>query len=128
MHLQVNIFGIAGIPEVSVGDDLARRHYGEHEGKPFFDGLVAFITSSPIVALVVEGENAVELVRATMGATDPASAAPGTVRGDLAVSIGSNLIHGSDSETSAAREVALFFSEQEIFEYTRDVDRWVTGA
>ena len=118
---------LVGAKMMRVGDDLARRHYGEHEGKPFFDGLVEFITSGPIIAMVVEGEKVIELVRSAMGATDPKSAAPGTVRGDLAVSIGSNLIHGSDSEESAVREIALFFSEDEILGYPRDVDRWVTG-
>ncbi len=107
---------------------MARKHYGEHMGKPFFDGLVSFITSSPIIAMVVEGEDAVALVRAAMGATNPADAAPGTVRGDLAVSIGMNLIHGSDSEESAKREVGLFFSPDEILKYERDVERWITEA
>ena len=111
-----------------VTDELARRHYGEHVGKPFFDGLVAFITSGPIVAMVVEGLNAVSLVRATMGATDPSEAAPGTVRGDLAVSIGQNLIHGSDSQESAAREIDLFFTADELVGYSRDVDSWVTES
>ena len=111
-----------------VTDELARRHYGEHVGKPFFDGLVAFITSGPIVAMVVEGPNAVSRVRATMGATDPSEAAPGTVRGDLAVSIGQNLIHGSDSQESAAREIDLFFTADELVGYSRDVDSWVTGS
>jgi nucleoside-diphosphate kinase len=108
-----------------VSDNLAHEHYAEHVGKPFFDGLVRFITSSPIIAMVVEGENTVELVRTTMGATNPQQAAPGTIRGDLALSIGENLIHGSDSSESAAREIALYFSEDEIVDYTKDVDRWV---
>ena len=108
-----------------VSDNLAHQHYAEHVGKPFFDGLVRFITSSPIIAMVVEGENTVELVRTTMGATNPQQAAPGTIRGDLAMSIGENLIHGSDSPESAAREIALYFSEDEIVDYTKDVDRWV---
>ena len=114
-----------GMKLLWVSDELAHRHYAEHVGKDFFDGLVSFITSSPIIAMVMEGENTVELVRATMGATNPQTAAPGTIRGDLAVSIGENLIHGSDSPESAAREIALFFSEEEIVEYTKDVDRWV---
>ena len=118
----------AAVKLMRVSNELAQRHYGEHVGKPFFDGLVAFITSSPIIAMVVEGEDAVALVRAAMGATDPADAAPGTVRGDLAVSIGMNLIHGSDSEESAKREVELFFSPDEILEYERDVERWIIEA
>ena len=111
-----------------VSKELARKHYAEHVGKPFFDGLVSFITSSPIIAMVVEGEGVVEIVRATMGATSPAAAAPGTIRGDLAVFIGMNLIHGSDSESSAKREIELFFSPDEIVEYSRDVDRWIIEA
>ena len=108
-----------------VGEEFAHRHYAEHVGKPFFDGLVQFITSSPLVALVVEGEEAIDAVRALMGKTSPLDSAPGTIRGDLAVSIGPNLVHGSDSVESARREVALFFSEEEILPYERDVDRWI---
>ena len=118
----------AAIKLMSVGEELAGRHYGEHHGKPFYEGLVRFITSSPIVAAVVEGEDAVQIVRATMGATDPAQADAGTVRGDLALSIGQNVVHGSDSPESAAREIELFFSPDEIVDYTRDVDRWITEA
>ena len=114
-----------GMKMMRVTEELARRHYAEHEGKPFFEGLVKFITSTPIIATVVEGDNAIELVRSTMGATDPQDAAPGTIRGDLAVSIGNNLIHGSDSETSAGREIELFFSPDEILEYRREIDRWI---
>ena len=112
-----------------VSDALAAQHYAEHEGKPFYQGLVRFITSSaPVIAAVVEGENAVELVRATMGATDPRDSDAGTIRGDLAVSIGQNLVHGSDSQESADREIKLFFSPNEIVDYTRDIDRWITEA
>ena len=108
-----------------VDQELARRHYAEHVGKPFFSGLIEFITSSPIVAMVAEGKSAVGIVRSVMGATDPLDAAPGTVRGDLAVSIGLNLIHGSDSLESAAREIELFFSPGEIVSYDRETDRWI---
>ena len=111
-----------------VDQHLAERHYEAHVGKPFFEGLVAFITSSPLVAMVVEAENSVEIVRTLMGATDPVDAAPGTVRGDLAVSIGLNLIHGSDSEESAAREIDLFFTPEEVLSYPRDIDRWTTES
>jgi len=86
---------------------------------------VSFITACPIVAAVLEGPNAVELVRATMGATDPRKAAPGTIRGDLALNITQNLIHGSDSLESARREIALFFEEPDIYNYPRDIDRWL---
>ena len=104
------------------------RYYGEPACSPFFDGLVTFITSSPIVAMVVKGPNAVALARATMGATDPSDAAPGTIRGDLGITIGQNLIHGSDSEESAAREIDLFFSVDELSDYARDVDSWITES
>ena len=118
----------AAMKLMRVSPELATRHYGDHVGKPFFEGLVGFITSSPIIAMVVEGENAVILVRATMGATNPKDAAPGTIRGDLAVSIGPNLVHGSDSEESAAREIDLFFSAEEIVAYTRGIDEWITES
>lgn len=111
-----------------IGDALARRHYAEHVGRDFFDGLVGFITSGPIVAMVVEGEEAVGLVRSTMGPTNPLDAPPGTVRGDLGTVIGRNLIHGSDSEASAVREIELFFAPDEILDYSRDVDRWITES
>lgn len=104
---------------------LARRHYAEHEGKAFFPPLISYITSSPIIAAVFEGAGAVETVRATVGATNPAKAAPGTIRADFAMETGRNLIHASDSEESARREVALFFNESDICGYQRDVDRWV---
>jgi nucleoside-diphosphate kinase len=87
----------------------AKQHYAEHEGKPFFDDLVAFITRSPLVALVVEGPEAHSVVRTLMGTTNPRDAAPGTIRGDLAIELTENLVHGSDSPESAAREIALFF-------------------
>ena len=109
-----------------VDEALAHRHYGEHEGKPFFQGLVDFITSSPLVAMVWEADDAVEIVRGTMGQTNPKNAAPGTIRGDLGVNIGRNLVHGSDSPESAQREVALFFGEGEILDYNRNNDPWIT--
>ena len=108
--------------------DLARRHYAEHEGKPFYEGLVAYITACPIIAAVFEGPRAVEVVRKTMGVTNPANAEPGTIRGDLAVETARNLIHGSDSPESARREIALFFSENDIQSYPRDIDRWLFEA
>jgi len=107
---------------------LARRHYAEHEGKPFFEGLISYIISCPIIAAVFEGTNAVEVVRKTMGATNPAAAEPGTIRGDLALETGRNLIHGSDSLESARREIALFFRDDEVHTYPRDVDRWLFEA
>ena len=99
---------------VQVDRDLAERHYAEHTEKPFFDELVEFITSSPTLALVLEGDSAVAVVRTTMGATDPVNAAPGTIRGDLALAMPDNLVHGSDSLESAGREIALWFSDGEL--------------
>ena len=102
---------LRGADLVHVDRDLAERHYAEHREKPFFEELVEFITSSPTLALVVEGDGAIGLVRATMGATNPANAAPGTIRGDLALSMPDNLVHGSDSPESATRELALWFPD-----------------
>jgi nucleoside-diphosphate kinase len=116
---------IVGMKLMQVSEELAHRHYGEHEGKPFFPRLVRFITSSPIVAMVLEGENAVQLVRATMGQTSPVESTPGSVRGDYGMTIGMNLVHGSDSDESAQREISLFFSPDEILSYERDVDKWI---
>jgi nucleoside-diphosphate kinase len=105
---------IRGAKLVLVSDELARQHYAEHVEKPFFGELVAFITSAPTLALVLEGEGAIAVVRTTMGATNPASAAPGTIRGDFALSMPDNLVHGSDSVESADREIALWFSPDEL--------------
>jgi len=110
---------------MQVDDALAHRHYGEHVDRPFFAGLVSFITSGPVVAMAWEANNVVEIVRSTMGVTNPANAAPGTIRGDLGVDIGRNLIHGSDSPESAARELALFFKPEEILSYSRSNDGWI---
>ncbi len=99
---------------IRVDEELARKHYAEHVDKPFFAGLVSFITSGPTLALAVEGESAVSAVRSTMGATDPAKAAPGTIRGDFGLSMPDNLVHGSDSLESAARELALWFPGDEL--------------
>ena len=111
---------------MQVNDDLAREHYGEHVERPFFPGLVSFITSGPIVAMVWEGKNAIALTRQTMGATNPADAGPGTIRGDLGVDIGRNIVHGSDGPESAQREINLFFQPGEILSYGRSTDAWIT--
>ena len=116
---------IVGLRLLQVGEAMARRHYGEHEGKPFFEGLVEYITSAPIIAAVFEGTNAVAATRQAIGVTDPAEAAPGTIRGDFALEIGRNLVHGSDSIESAEREIALFFEGQPLIEWRRDTDRWI---
>jgi len=105
---------------------LARRHYAVHEGKPFFDGLVKFITSGPIIAAVFEGQGAVAAVRSVMGATDPLKADPGTIRGDLALDMGQNLVHGSDSVENAEKEISIFFTDREILAYQRVIDPLVT--
>lgn len=105
--------------------EMAGKHYAIHQGKPFFEGLVSFITSSPLIAAVFEGTSAVEVVRKTMGATDPVKAAPGTIRGDLAVDIGRNVVHGSDSIENAQKEISLFFSAKEIVSYERQVEPWI---
>ena len=105
---------LRGAKLVRVDRDLAERHYAEHAEKPFFGELVEFITSAPTLALVVEGESAISVVRTTMGATNPAGAAPGTIRGDLALAMPDNLVHGSDSPESAEREIGLWFSGDEL--------------
>lgn len=107
--------------------DLAERHYAEHREKPFFSELVSFITSSPIVAMVVEGPGAIDEVRRLMGKTNPREAAPGTIRGDWGLSITMNLVHGSDSPASAAREIPIFFSQEEIISYSTADAPWLGG-
>src|ERR671929_1071581 len=102
---------IVALKHMTVTQDLARRHYAEHEGKPFFGELVDFITSGPLVAMVLEGEEAVTAARQVIGATNPLQATTGSIRGDFAIAIGQNMVHGSDSGESAAREVALFFPD-----------------
>lgn len=100
-----------------VSQELASNHYAEHQGKPFYNGLIEFITSAPVVAMIWEGDNAIEMTRTLVGATDPLKAAPGTMRGDLAVFMGKNIVHASDSQDSASREINLFFTEKEISLY-----------
>jgi nucleoside-diphosphate kinase len=116
---------LVGLKLVRISEELAAQHYAEHRSKPFFAALVGFITSSPVVAMVWEGPGAVAAVRSMMGATDPAKAAPGTMRGDLAMSIGMNIVHGSDSVERGTQEVALFFSEPELLSWERTLDRWI---
>jgi len=116
---------IAAMKMIQISTELAERHYAVHKGKPFYEGLIQYITSGPVVVMVLEGKQAIEIVRRTMGATNPAEAAPGTIRADFGVEIGRNLVHGSDSPETAAFEVPLFFSEEEILSYSRDVDPWI---
>lgn len=105
--------------------ERARKHYGEHAGKPFFDGLVNFITSGPLVAMCVEGESAIAGCRQLMGATDPLTAAPGSIRADYAQTIGRNLVHGSDSHESAERELQIFFEPGDFVSRKHDLERWI---
>ncbi|MDP2663046.1 MAG: nucleoside-diphosphate kinase [Dehalococcoidia bacterium] len=108
-----------------IGNTMAEALYAVHQGKPFYAGLVNYMTSSPVVLMVLEGRRAVDLVRKTMGATDPLEAAPGSVRGDWGHEVGRNLIHGSDSPDNAAREISIFFDKKDLLSYERDIDRWV---
>lgn len=112
----------------NVSQELAERYYAEHHGKEFFRRLVAYVTSGPVVAMVWEGQGAVEIARAAIGATDPAEAVPGTIRGDYGVDISRNLIHGADSDASAEREIDLFFPPEEILSYTRIDEDWLTDS
>ncbi len=116
---------IVAMKMIQMDEPLARRHYAVHEGKPFFEPLVAYITSAPVVLMVIEGEGVVQTVRQTVGATDPSKAAPGTIRGDFGLTIGRNLIHASDSPETGKEEVALFFDESELLPWERDTDRWI---
>lgn len=117
---------LVGLKLVKISPDLAATHYGEHQGKPFYAGLIEFITSGPVVAMVWEGQRATSLIRNTMGATDPANAGPGTIRGDFGLDKGNNLVHGSDSPESAVREVGLFFRPEELVAYERSIDPWIS--
>jgi nucleoside-diphosphate kinase len=118
---------IAGMKLMQVSQTLAERHYAEHREKPFFAELVSFITSGPLVAMVVEGDAAIAVVRRLMGKTNPKDADPGTIRGDLGISVTKNLIHGSDSPETAAREIPLFFSAEEILDYPMADRPWLGG-
>lgn len=116
---------LKGLKFMQMTRELAGAHYETHVGKPFYPGLVDYITSGPIVAMVWEGNSAIQIVRNTMGVTKPVEAAPGTIRGDFAVEIGRNLVHGSDGVESAAREMSLFFTPEELVDWQRDAERWI---
>jgi nucleoside-diphosphate kinase len=116
---------IVGLKLVTVDRVLAERHYAAHRERPFFIGLVDFITSAPLVALALQGPNAIGVVRAINGATRPEEAAPGTIRGDFALETAQNIVHASDGPEAAATELALWFGDGELLEYERDIDRWV---
>ncbi len=119
---------IVGLKLVSVNKSEASRHYAEHEGKFFFDGLVAHLQSGPVVASILEGPKAISIVRAMVGSTRPDEAAPGTIRGDLAISGLRNLIHASDAPETAAREIGQWFGSGDILDYERNLDEWVYEA
>jgi nucleoside-diphosphate kinase len=110
---------------VQVTKELAEAHYAEHKGKPFYDGLVSYITSSPVMAMAWEGPNAVAAIRQTMGATRPTEAAPGTIRHDFGLEVGRNLTHASDKPETGEREVALWFGKGEVLSWKREIDKWV---
>ena len=118
---------VVALKLVSVSRDLAERHYAVHRAKPFYAGLVDFLISSPLVAAVLEGPNAIAVVRAINGATRPSEAAPGTIRGDMALEVAQNIVHASDGPETSAGEVQLWFREDEIVAYEREIDRWALG-
>ncbi|HZX68025.1 MAG TPA: nucleoside-diphosphate kinase [Candidatus Elarobacter sp.] len=120
-------YTILGLKLMHVTVEQAKRHYAEHEGKPFFAGLVDYITATPIVAMVIEGEDAIEGCRSTIGATNPIKAGPGTIRGDYGQTIGRNLVHGSDSPASAEREVGIFFRDDDLFPRANVLGDWIAA-
>ena len=117
---------VVGLKLMQVPTRMAEEHYAEHKGKPFYPGLVQYITSGPVAAICLEGKNAVAIVRAMNGATKPWDAAPGTIRGDLALDIGRNIVHGSDSVESAKRELAIYFTKDELVDWTPVASKWIT--
>jgi nucleoside-diphosphate kinase len=118
---------LSGLKLLQIAPELAAGHYVEHKDKPFYNELVSFITSGPVVAMTWEGLNAVTVIRSLMGKTNPAEAAPGTIRGDLALFMGKNVIHGSDSLQSAEREIKLFFRPEELVTYSKEIDFWISN-
>lgn len=118
-------FKLVGAKLMSVSQELAEKHYGEHKDKPFFGELVDFITSGPVFAMVWEGENVIATARNMMGKTNPQEALPGTVRGDFGLTVGKNVIHGSDSKESAEREINLFFTPDELISYEKQDSAWI---
>lgn len=118
---------IAALKLIKIDRQLAERHYAVHQGKPFYDGLVSFITSGPVIVAVLEGPSAIEAARNIMGATNPVTADPGSLRGMYTLEIGQNLVHGSDAPDTAEYEIGLYFQPGEIVDYTRAVDPWISG-
>jgi nucleoside-diphosphate kinase len=118
---------LVGLKLIQIDRPLAERHYAVHKGKPFYDGLIEYITLGPVVLAVLEGPNAIELVRATMGKTRPVEAGPGTIRGDFGADVSRNLIHGSDAPETARSEIELYFQPGELASYERGLDRWLAN-
>jgi nucleoside-diphosphate kinase len=118
---------ILGLKLMQVTEEQAKRHYAEHDGKKFFAGLVEYITATPLIAMVIAGEDAIEGCRSTIGATNPIAATPGTIRGDHAQTVGRNLVHGSDSPAAAEREVAIFFRDDELFPRAHVLGEWIAA-
>lgn len=118
-------FQLVGLKMMQISRELAETHYGEHKEKPFFNSLVDYITSAPVVAMVWQGKDVIATAREMMGATNPLKAAPGTIRGTYGVDTGRNIIHGSDSPASADREINLFFKPEELMDYKRALDEWI---
>lgn len=118
-------FKLVGAKLMQIPTELAETHYGEHKERPFFGELVEFITSGPVFAMVWEGENVIATARQMMGSTNPKDAAPGTIRGDFGLTVGKNVIHGSDSPESAEREINLFFKKEELVDFTKLINNWI---
>jgi nucleoside-diphosphate kinase len=116
---------LVGLKFIQMSDELAAKHYAVHVGKPFYESLVSYIVSGPVAAMAWEGKDVISIVRATMGITNPASAPPGTIRGDFGVEIGRNLVHGSDSPENAAYELNLFFDDSELVSWQREIESWI---
>ncbi len=124
-RLETRGLRFAALKLIQISPELAARHYAVHQGKPFYPGLINFITSGPVVVGVIEGKDAINIVRKTMGATNPAQADPGTIRADYGLEVGRNLVHGSDGPDTAAYEISLYFADDEILSYKRAVDHWL---
>jgi len=118
-------FKIVAMKFLKVSQEMAEKHYEMHRGKPFYEGLIKYITSGPVLAMIVEGENAIERIRRLVGSTDPQKAEPGTIRGDFAQHIGRNIIHASDGKETAEKEINLWFKKEEIVEYGMQDDGWI---
>jgi len=116
---------IVAMKFLKVSQEMAEKHYEVHKGKPFYESLIKYITSGPVVAMVIEGQNAIERVRKMVGATDPQKAMPGTIRGDFCQHIGRNVIHASDAKETAEKEISLWFSDDEIVSYAMDDEKWI---